>query len=585
MIRERGWHHAAAVMSAPGLLQERSSESSDLSPVASVRRSLRQIAPLLAMEAMGNVPLNHRLTWDTSNRMGGVLLAPLLVSVRISWLGRKLEAKLTLSGRKRYKEARENYSQLSHEMLSLLQSSASETGIRGKGFKLTIALLCEMLGRPAWYERRISRVFTGEAFLSEREARHLCNTLKLDFNQDDFETKFGTAPEWKWGSPPEIESERKGFVGREARKDDEGDLEDREPDYTQQPCNPAALSAAASDGSIPDPFARSDFHLKVSVEDTAAARLQLASQARPDAASLSCCMRFSLYQGNDVVPLAGLDEVLMDSFCLADDNPSPLIDKINQLRESALVACLNQLGDAETPLRLHLHLALPVTWLSGLLPDAILLQLSRQVFFGCSRREALDESAVTQLRSQAIKANRILHSGSSLSSLNWATVCHQAVQPIPADLFPHSDQVLHRNAGILDSEADHLELVGRDALLATEKGLLFPDPFNDAGDSSPEGTLNQRWRRLVELGLPLVFWWRGAGPLAKGAGLDRLGAVLKGSWSEFCDDLHLLKWKVNPIDHENLVKKNLLAYLGIFYEEPLRRHKPAAYRHPLHPAP
>jgi hypothetical protein len=496
-----------------------------------------------------------------------------------------MKAKLTLNGQKRYKDARENYDQLSDGTLNQLESSASKPGIRGKGYSLSIPLLCEMLGRPAWYERRIDRVFKGEAFLSEADARHLCNTLQLDFNQDDFETETRTAPDWKWGSPTEIESKRKGFVEREGRKDDNMVPEDKVPDDAQQPCNPVALGAAASDGSIPDPFASSDFHLKVSVEETAAARLQLPSQERTEPASLSCRMRFSFYQGNVVVPLAGIDGVLMDPFCLADDDPRPLIDKINQLRESALVACLDQLGNAETPLRLHLHLALPVTWLSGLLPDEILMQLSRQVFFGCSRREGLDESAVTQLRSQAIKANRILHSGSSLSSLNWATVCHHAGQLIPADLFPHSDQVLHRNAGILDSEDDHLELVGCDALLAAEKGLLFPDPVNDAGGGSWQGTLDQRWQRLVELGLPLLFWWRGAGTLAKSAGLDRLGAVLKGSWSEFCDDLHLLKWKVNPTDHENLVKKNLLAYLGIFYEEPLRRHKPASFHHPLHPAP
>jgi hypothetical protein len=582
MIREKGWHHAEAVMGAPGFLQGRL-DIGALLPEGGGEQQAAAARTLCGQNAMANVLLKQRPAMATFNSMVGELVALLLKLPSKAWLACKMRIVLKDDAKIKYIEALENYKPSEEQ----LRHHESQTFARGRGVKLSHEGLAEKLGRQ-WSREKVGRFFNGNPKypVTEGEAKAICELLGIDYDINDYNIKnkgkAGAAPAHPSGQ--ESVPSGKRLDVHEGRKDNDVDPKLSVPD-TQQPCNPVALRAAASDGSIPDPFASSDFHLKVSVEEDAAAKLQLPTQPRKDAASLSCCMRFSLYQRNDVVPLAGIDGVLENSFCLADDDPSPLIAKIKQLLPKALVACENQLGNAATPLRLHLHLALPVTWLSGQLPEEILEQLSRQVFFGCSRREELDESAVTQLRSQAIEVNRKLHSGSSLSSLNWATVCHHAGQPIPAYLFPHANQVLHRNADILDSEADHLELAGLDALLAAEKGLLFPDPVNDAGGGSWQVTLDQRWQRLVELGLPLVFWWRGAGTLAKSAGLDRLGAVLMGSWSKFCDDLHLLKRKVNPTDHENLAKKNLLAYLGIFYEEPLRRQKPAPFHHPLHPAP
>jgi hypothetical protein len=127
--------------------------------------------------------------------------------------------------------------------------------------------------------------------------------------------------------------------------------------------------------------------------------------------------------------------------------------------------------------------------------------------------------------------------------------------------------------------------VGRDALLAAEHRLLFADRFSGAGEGSAEGSVGQRWLRLVEIGLPLVFWWRGDGTPPPSPSLDRLADVLKGSWSDFCDALRLLARKLNPQEKDNQAMKALLANLGIFYEEPLRRTQPGSYHHPRRTAP
>ena len=374
-------------------------------------------------------------------------------------------------------------------------------------------------------------------------------------------------------------------IARPNREDDEVVLEAKELIEAQLRSNPTALKATVSEGPIPDLFDDSDFHLKVSVEETAANRLQLLGQRSGEAASLSCRLRFSLYQGQNLLPTAGSLEAgfLQDPLCFHGDDPSPLIDVIKQLRRYALDDCQGHLNDNSAPLRLHLHLLLPVTWLCGPLPEAIRQGLGRQVFYGCSNREELPESAVTQLRAQAMRVNQRLHSGGALSSLLWATVCHGDVQPIPlAQLFPTTAQVMHLNPCDLDSEEDHSELAGRDALLAAEHTLLFGERFSGAGEGSAEGTAGQRWVRLVEIGLPLVVWCRGDGTGPLSPSLDRFADVLRGSWSEFCDALQLLTRVLNPREQENRAMKALLANLGIFYEEPLRRTRPASYRHPRH---
>lgn len=377
-------------------------------------------------------------------------------------------------------------------------------------------------------------------------------------------------------------------IARPKRKDDEVVLEARELIEAQLRTIPTALKATVSDGPIPDLFDSSDFHLKVSLEETAANKLQLLGQGPEERASFSCRLRFSLYQGQNVLPAAGILETGFspDPLCFHGDDPSPLIDAIKRLRGYALDDCQVHLDDNSAPFRLYLHLLLPVTWLSGPLPETIRQRLGRQVFFGCSKRAELAESAITQLRVQAMRVNQTLHSGGALSRLLWATVSHGDVQPMPlAELFHPPAQVMHLNACDLDSEVDHCELVGRDALLAVEHRLLFAAPSSGAGESSAEGSVGQRWLRLVEIGLPLVFWWPGDDTPPVSPSLDRLADVLKGSWSELCEALRLLARELNPQEKGNRAMKALLANLGIFYEEPLRCTRPASYRHPRHTAP
>jgi hypothetical protein len=273
-------------------------------------------------------------------------------------------------------------------------------------------------------------------------------------------------------------------------------------------------------------------------------------------------------------------------------DPSPLIAAIRRLCKYVLTICRSDRVN-KPPLRpklhVHLHLLLPLTWLSGPLPEAIRQGLKRQVFFGCSDRadeDDLSESAITQLDAQARQVNQSLHRGSALSSLRWASVCGGDVQSLPlAQLFQSTPEWIHLSDCDLDSESDDCALVGCDALLAAEHRLLFAEQVSGAGEGSAEGRMEHRWRRLVEIGLPLVFWWRAPGALAESARVDRLEAVLEGSWNEFCDALKLLALRINPTEQNNLAMKRLLANLGIFYEEPLRCPRPASYRHPLHPAP
>jgi hypothetical protein len=377
-------------------------------------------------------------------------------------------------------------------------------------------------------------------------------------------------------------------IARPRRDDDEVVLEARELIEAQLRSNPTPLKATVSEGPIPDLFDSSDFHLKVSVEETAANTLQLFGQEPGERASHSCQLRFSLYQGQTVLSAAGILETGFspDPLCFHSDDPSPLIDAINRLRGYALDDCQGHLNDNPAPLRLHLHLLLPVTWLSGPLPEEIRQGLGRQMFFGCSKRAELADSATIQLRAQAIHFNQTLHSGSALSSLLWATVFDGDFQPVPlAQLFQSTPQAVHLSASDLDREAGQSELAGRHALLAAEHTLLFAERFSGAGEGSAEGSVDQRWLRLVEIGLPLVVWWRGGDTPPLSPSLDRFADVLKGSWSEFCDALQLLARVLNPREQENRAMKALLANIGIFYEEPLRRTQPGSYHHPRRTAP
>lgn len=517
-----------------------------------------------------------------------------------------MEAKLTPAGQKKYKEAQENF-RLSDELLDQIEfptakkdtwEKADEKATRGRSLKLTNKRLCEMLGARIWYERKLYRVFKGEASLTEAEARHLCKTLRIDFAPDDFEAKRGpaaaqpfrsqdsvppslnSAPDWAWDSTIDTERKRTGLVACETRKDDKVVLEAREPIEAQLRCNPTPLRATVSEGSIPDPFASSDFHLKVRLEvpDTA----MVLDQSPTGAASWTCTMLCGLYQGQGPMDLlfmttAGLS---MDPFYFNVDKPDPLIDRVKRLLKVAREDCWyhhSNSPNSAAPLRVHLHLLLPLTCLSGPLPETIQKRLGaereslgRQVFFACSDRAELGESAVTQLHSQSTKVNQRLYSGDALSSLKWATVYHQASQPVAFDQFFHaSEKILHLKASSLDSEARNCDLVGRDALFATDQSLLFVDRLSSAGKGSGNADVCRRWERLVEIGMPLVLIWRD-GTESLSQNFERLGRVFGASWSTLCGHLDRLDKVLESSDELALEMRSLVAKLGIFYEEPLR---------------
>lgn len=498
--------------------------------------------------------------------MGGQLYTLLLKSLLKCWFVCKVKLRLSADGQEKYKAAKENY-QLSEDELSRRESQGS----RGRGCKLTYEDLATKLG-PAWYEDKVKRFFGGKPNypVTESEAKAVCDALGIDFDLNDYLTMEGTAPS----------SSNSQEVGPSVQRLDECGLNHGvdvapvavELEENQSRCNPIALRASASEGSIPDPFASSDFHLKVIVEESGAGKLKLLRQAPTDGAPLSCRMRFSLYQGKDAVEskeLASVAGIKGDPFCFSEDDPDPLIKKISKLQVKAVEPCLRHLGDSLTPLRLHLHIMLPVAWLSGSLPEVIRRKLRRQVFFGCSGRAELAISAVTQLRSQAIKVNQILYSGGKLSSLNWATVCHETNQTEMSDqLFHPSAEVVHLNVSSLDSEADHCDLAERHALLACEQSVLF-------------GDVRHRWECLVMIGVPLVLWWRSSTePLSLSfKGLRRL---LDGSWINLCECLELLEKVVKRQDQSGQEMQTLMEALGIFYEDPLRCPPPSPYRHPWH---
>jgi hypothetical protein len=192
------------------------------------------------------------------------------------------------------------------------------------------------------------------------------------------------------------------------------------------------------------------------------------------------------------------------------------------------------------------------------------------VFFGCSKRSSVGKAAVTQWRTQAMNVNKRLHSGGGLSTLQWATACHEEVPPIAFDqLFDPTAPVIHLTACDLDGEEDHSHLVERDALLATEPRLLFTKRFNSTGREGEE-RIYGRWEHLVKVGLPLVLWWRTDGTDELSASLAPLGLVLKGSWSQLCSHLELLVQMVKTGDEEKRAMQALMKNLGIFYEEPIR---------------
>lgn len=500
-----------------------------------------------------------------------------------------MKIKLTSDGQEKYREAREDLGFSNGKLYRL----GPETSTRGKGVALSDERLAEILG---WYKEKVGRFFNSNPRypVTVTEAKAICEVLGIEFDHNDYEVKQGPTlnylPFLKQTGPSGTRVDE-----LEGRKDDNVVPEDKVPDDTPQPCNPVALRAVASDGSIPDPFASSDFHLKVRVEETYKSQLKLQELEPGGGESLSCSRAFSIYQGQDPIakdhPKIGQEvRNLMNRFStelrflVAD--PIPLIDSIKELLEESLYLCWILLDNKPLPLNLHLHILLPVTWLSGPLPEAIQRGMGRQVFFSRSKRAKLAESAITQLRVKAIRVNQALYSGGAISNLLWATVCDGAVQPVPlAQVFQSAHQATHLSVCDLDNEVDHRKLVGRDALLAAEHRFLFAERFSDADEGSTEGRLVQRWKRLAKIGLPLVFWWRGAGTLAESARLDRLEAVLKGSWSEFCDALHLLPWEQDPTEKDNEETIELLANLGIFYEEPLRLLMPDHYRDPSHTTP
>jgi hypothetical protein len=273
--------------------------------------------------------------------------------------------------------------------------------------------------------------------------------------------------------------------------------------------------------------------------------------------------------------------------CFPVNDPAPLIHQILLLRQDVLNYLHNLDGYNPNLMRFYVHLTLPVTWLPGPLPETIQKHLKRPVFFGCSNRAELgEESAVTQLRSQAIKVNQSLHSGGALSCLDWATICHEAAQPAAFDqLFQAPEKVLHLQASSLDSEARHCDLVGRDALFATDPSLLFVDRSSSASKGWGEADVCRRWKRLVVIGMPLVLWWRD-GRESLSQNFEQLGRVFSGSWSTLCDHLELLVKFLESQDESRLEMQALMAQLGIFYEEPLRRNprddRDDSYLHPVH---
>jgi len=362
----------------------------------------------------------------------------------------------------------------------------------------------------------------------------------------------------------------------------------------QLPLNPQPLKSNLSEGSIPDPFPETDFHLKVSVEEDCASMLQLPRQGYQGSASLSCTVHASVFQGKKVsssISMVVAKSINEGSLSFDGDDPEPLIQHITRLLSQTLKHCRADLGGSSDRLRLHLHLTLPVDWLSGSLPETFLASLKRQVFFGCSNRSDLRESAVTQLLDQAMQINGKLHtlgdrhSGAGLSRLRWATLCHEEGSPVGFEqVFNHSTEVLHLTPGDLDREDDCSDLVGRDALLATDSALLFADGFRTIGRSKVEESVLQRWLRLVEIGLPLVLWRRGKGSEQRTTNLDQLQVVLQGRWSDLCDRLHMLSKMINRQDQEAQQMQQLMRSLGIFYEDPLRYAPPDLFRYP-HQAP
>jgi hypothetical protein len=380
-------------------------------------------------------------------------------------------------------------------------------------------------------------------------------------------------------------------ISRPKRKDDAVVLEAKklindQLDNDQLPLNPQVLKSDLSDGSIPDPFSGADFHLKVSVEENTKSKLRLLRQEFDAGASLSCRVHASVYRGEEILakPMIIGDDNEQDSLTFSGNDPEPLIQHLNALHQQTLIDCQAYLGNSRNTLRLHLHLKLPLAWLSGPLPEQILQSLHPQVFFGCSKREDVTFSAVIQLREQAMQVNQRLHSGGGLSNLLWATVCHEhaGTKEFEQVFGPRSD-VLHLNSCQIDDEDHHRLLVGRDALLATESGLLFADRFSSNGKNQAEASVDRRWRRLVEIGLPLMLWWRGEGSEPWRTNLDHLQVVLKGSWSDLCSHLQLLSRVVNSQNQDEQKLQNLMHSLGIFYEDPLRNPPPPApYCHPAH---
>ena len=380
-------------------------------------------------------------------------------------------------------------------------------------------------------------------------------------------------------------------ISRPKRKDDAVVLEAKklindQLDNDQLPLNPQVLKSDLSDGSIPDPFSGSDFHLKVSVEENTKSKLRLLRQEFDAGASLSCRVHVSVYRGEGILakPMIIGDDNEQDSLTFSGNDPEPLIQHLNALHQQTLIDCQACLGNSLTPLRLHLHLKLPLAWLSGPLPEQILQSLHPQVFFGCSKREDVTFSAVIQLREQAMQVNQRLQVGGDLSTLLWATVCHEDAGTKEFDqVFGPNSDVLHLNSCQIDDEDHHRVLVGRDALLVTESRLLFSEQFSTAGNSQAEASVVRRWRRLVEIGLPLVLWRRGEGSEQWRKNLDHLQVVLKGSWSDLCSHLRLLSRVVNSQNQDEQKIQNLMRSLGIFYEDPLRNPPPPApYCHPVH---
>jgi len=381
-------------------------------------------------------------------------------------------------------------------------------------------------------------------------------------------------------------------ISRPKRKDDAVVLEAKklikaQLDNDQLPLNPKILKSDLSDGSIPDPFSDVDFHLKVSIEESGKSKLKLLRQGSEGSESLSCIVCASLYRGQDVLPLpiiidAGTGQ---NSLTFSDDDPEPLIQYLKVLRQQALSYCPAYLGNKCNPLRLYLHLKLPLSWLPGPLPEQILQSLHPQVFFGCSKREDVADSAVIQIREQAILVNQRLHAGGGLSNLLWATVCHGDTGTTEFEqVFGPISDVFHLNSCQIDDEDHHRVLVGRDALLTTESGLLFADRFSSNGNNQAEASVGRRWRRLVEIGLPLVLWQRGEGKKQWSTNLDNLKVVLSGSWSDLCNNLHLLSRVISSQDQDAQKIQDLMRSLGIFYEDPLRNPQPSSdpYRHPVH---